>query len=238
MVAARAKLPFIEQMKLFINDIPIYFADNSKAKAGVYDNILDYEKTNLKTSLLIDNVFVKNASSDQLDNLLKIMSSNKLKRLNSITFSLSNYEEAIRIVKKKFSIVKAAGGVVQRDDKTIMIYRLKKWDLPKGKLDKKEKMKQAAVREVEEECNIKVEIGPKICNTWHTYTRNGKRVLKKTGWYQMKCLDDSAMKPQTSENIEDVRWMNEKELNKALTKSYRSVRHVFQMLKKKSQSIS
>ena len=180
MVAARAKLPFIEQMKLFINDIPIYFADNSKAKAGVYDNILDYEKTNLKTSLLIDNVFVKNASSDQLDNLLKIMSSNKLKRLNSITFSLSNYEEAIRIVKKKFSIVKAAGGVVQRDDKTIMIYRLKKWDLPKGKLDKKEKMKQAAVREVEEECNIKVELGPKICNTWHTYTRNGKRVLKKT----------------------------------------------------------
>jgi len=225
-------------MKLFINDIPIFFAENSKAKVGVYDNILDYHKTVLKTSLLLDNVFVKNASSDQIDNLLKIMSSNKLKSLNSITFSVKEYEEAIKIVKKKFSIVKAAGGVVQRGDETLMIYRLKKWDLPKGKLDKKEKMKQAAIREVEEECNIKVELGPKICNTWHTYTRNGKRVLKKTGWYEMSCLDDSKMKPQESENIEIVQWMNKKDLQKALAKSYRSVRHVFQELNKKAQSIS
>ena len=225
-------------MKLFINDIPIYFASNAKGKAPVYDNILDYKTTRLKTSLLIDNVFVKNASSEQLDNLLSIMQTNKLKNLNSVTFSIDEYEEAVRIVKEKFKIVKAAGGVVKKGDLTLMIFRLKKWDLPKGKLEKKETMKITAVREVEEECNIKVELGPKICNTWHTYTRNGKRILKKTGWFEMTCLDDAEMKPDVTEGIEVVKWMDDHELHEALTRSYRSVRHVFQQLKKKTQSIS
>ena len=38
---------------------------------------------------------------------------------------------------------------------------MKKWDLPKGKLDKGETIKECAKREVEEETKVKVECGVK-----------------------------------------------------------------------------
>ncbi len=47
-----------------------------------------------------------------------------------------------------------------------MIYRLKKWDLPKGKINKKEIIEEAAAREIKEECNISVKVAKtKICST-------------------------------------------------------------------------
>ena len=223
-------------MKLFINDIPIYIAETSDSHSHVFDKVIDLEKSDLREPDLIDNVYVINATELQLDRLLKIMSKKKMRKLNSITFSVDNYNKAVKLVKSTFTIVKAAGGVVQRDEDVLMIYRLDMWDLPKGKLDKGEKMKGAAVREVEEECNIKVKLGPKICNTWHTYTRNGKRLLKKTGWFRMECLDDSQMKPQREEGIDEVKWMSKKEVRKALSKSYRSVRHVFHKLEESESS--
>jgi 8-oxo-(d)GTP phosphatase len=130
-------------------------------------------------------------------------------------------------IKSKFEIIKAAGGLVEKGGKLLMIYRLQKWDLPKGKLDKKETPEDGAVREVEEECNIKVKLGEKICSTWHTYTRNGKGILKKTHWYQMFCEDDSELKPQIEEDIEEVRWMDAREIRQALYNSYPSIRNVF-----------
>ena len=58
---------------------------------------------------------------------------------------------------------------------------------PKAKLKKDEKVKVAAVREVEEECGIKVsKLGDKICKTYHAYINKGEVVLKKTHWFSMK----------------------------------------------------
>jgi 8-oxo-dGTP pyrophosphatase MutT (NUDIX family) len=104
--------------------------------------------------------------------------------------------------------------------------------LPKGKCDDGEKSKVTAVREVNEECNINVLLGDKLCTTWHTYEQDGKPILKRTKWYKMTCVDDSKMKPQKEENIEDIRWMDEKELQKALVNSYSSIRFVIDSLKK------
>ncbi len=42
----------------------------------------------------------------------------------------------------------------------------------------------------------------------------------------MVCLDDSKMKPQLEENIEDLRWMDMGEVKQALYDSYPSVRNV------------
>ena len=109
-----------------------------------------------------------------------------------------------------------------------MIYRMKKWDLPKGKKEKAEGYKETAVREVEEECNITVKIGKKICTTWHTYTMNKRAFLKRTKWYVMDIQDDSKMKPQSAEDIEEVRWMSEKEVYHALEHSYKSINYVFE----------
>ncbi|MEQ8572802.1 MAG: NUDIX domain-containing protein, partial [Fulvivirga sp.] len=104
---------------------------------------------------------------------------------------------------------------------------LKKWDLPKGKLEKGENVKFAAKREVEEECGVEVNLGKKICTTWHTYTMKRKKILKKTSWYAMDVIRDKNMKPQIEEDIEEVRWMTPKEVFHALEHSYKSISFVF-----------
>ncbi len=214
-------------MKLFINDIPVHILSEDKLHAlSDYDLVLEAGE-DLKPVQLADDVLIRNASIEQIDQVFKLMKGKKFKKLDAITFVVENPKAVIKLIKNKFTIIKAAGGLVQKDDKVLLIYRLKKWDLPKGKLDKKEKSKEAAVREVEEECNIKVVLGKKICATWHTYTSNGKGILKKTSWYNMVCYDDAEMKPQMEEDIEEVRWMDAREVRQALYNSYRSVRQVF-----------
>ena len=53
-----------------------------------------------------------------------------------------------------FTQIPAAGGVVIRNEKILFIFRNGKWDLPKGKIDNGETAKEAAIREVAEECGI------------------------------------------------------------------------------------
>jgi hypothetical protein len=80
---------------------------------------------------------------------------------------------------------------------------------------------------VEEECNVKVKLGPHICNTWHTYTQNRKSILKKTYWYAMDCVNDAGMKPQEEEGIEEILWLSEADAKTALINSYPSMRYLF-----------
>ncbi|MDB4195885.1 NUDIX domain-containing protein, partial [Flavobacteriales bacterium] len=60
-----------------------------------------------------------------------------------------------KLLEKRFRIVEAGGGlVVNEKDEVLFIFRKGKWDIPKGKLEKREKIKHGAIREVEEECGI------------------------------------------------------------------------------------
>ena len=104
-----------------------------------------------------------------------------------------------------------------------MIYRLGKWDLPKGKLKSDEDTQLGALREVEEETNIKLELGAELPSTWHSYAYKGNKMLKKTNWYVMNCLDDTLMKPQAEEYIEEVRWMSPQDALAKLEESYESI---------------
>lgn len=226
-------------MKLFINDIPVRIKEIDHSFSPVdYDIIIEGTEEDITIDKLVEYVLVKNASFQQIEKTFKLMKSKKLKKLDEVTFSVKNKAATKKFIKNKFTIVEAAGGLVEKRDKILMIHRLGKWDLPKGKLDKKEKTKDAAIREVEEECNIKVLLGEKICATWHTYTQNGKGILKKTSWYSMECIDDSGIKPQQEEDIDEVRWMDARELRPALYDSYRSVRHVFNEYYRKKNKIS
>lgn len=214
-------------MKIFINDIPVRIIDTAEAKPpSEYDLIIDGKKEKIKPKKLIDDVLINDAAPEKVEELLQLMTDNKFKQVDSITFTAVDSKVLIKFIKSKFKVVEAAGGVVDKDGKTLLIYRQGRWDLPKGKLDKKEKKKDCAVREVEEETGVKVSIDGKIATTWHTYIRNKKYVLKKTYWYAMECLDDSAMAPQAEENIDEVRWVTLTELRSALYASYRSIRTV------------
>ena len=223
--------------RIFINDIPVLFRnlDNSKLKVENYDTLIDGSSGIIHTKLRA-RVLIYDALPDSIDSLLKIMTEKKLKKTYSVTFTLKNKKEVIKYLKEKFKVIKAAGGIVQnKDNKILFIYRLGKWDLPKGKKDKGEKIKDCAVREVEEETNTKVKIIKKNCTTWHTYTRYKKFILKKTVWYKMKCIDDSKMKGQKKEKIEKVRWMENKIINEILINSYKSLSYVVKKYFKKDK---
>ena len=214
-------------MKIFIDDVPIYLVPMEQTiDREHYDAIIDASKEKVRFDELIDDVLIRKSDINLIMEFYKFQRKDNNKRLDSLTFKVYNYEEVVKAFKKEFKIVKAAGGIVSKMDKVLFIYRLKKWDLPKGKLEKKEDFETAAVREVEEECNVKVALGDKICKTWHTYTRNGKNHLKKTMWYKMSLISDSDMKPQKSEGIEKLIWVDKEELRSIMLKTYRSIRYV------------
>src|SRR5690606_34722288 len=176
---------------------------------------------------LINHVWIKNVTESDFNTLLALLNSNVPTNILSVIVSTIGMDVK-KYLKSKFKIVKAAGGLVRKKEKFLMIYRLKKWDLPKGKREKNESFRETAVREVGEECNIAVKIGRKICVTWHTYTMNKRAMLKKTKWYLMDCTDDARMKPAVEEDIEDLRWMTRKEVYHALEHSYKSISYVFE----------
>ncbi|MCU0356737.1 MAG: NUDIX domain-containing protein [Cyclobacteriaceae bacterium] len=216
-------------MIVFINDIPviIYKADEAPTDAH-FNQVIDAAAEPITRVKLIHHVWVKNVHEPEFGVLLEFLNSKVPLGILSLHITVYNYEAIKEYLRLKYKVIKAAGGLVRKKDKFLMIYRMKKWDLPKGKKEKKESFQQTALREIGEECSITVKLGPKICTTWHTYTMNRKAMLKKTKWYIMDILDDSAMHPSGEEDIEDIRWMSQKEVYHALEHSYRSIRHVFE----------
>ncbi|WP_449437709.1 NUDIX hydrolase [Pedobacter steynii] len=101
-------------------------------------------------------------------------------------------------IKKSCELIKAAGGLVKNaKGNYLFIFRNKKWDLPKGKVEKDEKMKDAALREVEEECGVKIYTNDeKLCKTYHVYSLDTRLVLKKTNWYSMTVKGEPKLIPQ------------------------------------------
>jgi 8-oxo-dGTP pyrophosphatase MutT (NUDIX family) len=111
---------------------------------------------------------------------------------------------------KKFLYIKAAGGIVKNFKNDILfIYKQNHWDLPKGKVDKGEKKRAAAIREISEECGLQeLEITRKISNTYHIAKLRGRFVIKKTYWYEMTAMDHQNLKPDTDEGITDLKWID------------------------------
>ena len=131
--------------------------------------------------------------------------------------------------KKWAPIIRAGGGLVYNDKgHVMMIYRNGKWDLAKGKLDKGEKIKACAIREVEEETGAKgLTLDQKICDTYHIFKRNGIYRVKRSTWYTMHTSDSSELIPQLEEGITKVQWVKPKNVAEKLKQSYPAIREVF-----------
>lgn len=124
--------------------------------------------------------------------------------------------------------MQAAGGCVcDEAGRLLAMRRLDMWDLPKGKVDKGESIKEAALREVQEECGLqKVERGEHLIDTWHTYQRDGRDHLKCTAWYLMRSSSDERLVPQLEEGITALRWFTAEELPELLRGTYPSLHAV------------
>lgn len=216
-------------MNLFVNDIPIrILKEGEKPDSGAINYAIDALKEPITKAKLIHHVWIDQASVQDMDLVLDLINSKVPSSLLSLHVTVKDYIGLKNYFKSKFKVIKAAGGLVRKKDKFLMIYRMKKWDLPKGKREAGESNSEAALREVEEECGVKVRLDKKICTTWHTYTMNKNSMLKKTKWYAMDLVDDSKSKPSVEEDIEELRWMTQKEVYHALENSYRSIRFVFE----------
>ncbi|MDR1866162.1 MAG: NUDIX domain-containing protein [Bacteroidales bacterium] len=128
-----------------------------------------------------------------------------------------------------FRCIEAAGGVVSLPDRRILlIRRLGKWDLPKGKAEKNETPEATAIREVTEECGLSSppQITGKLVDTYHTYYQDGKHILKHTAWYSMLYAGEETLHPQTSENITRAVWCAGDQWSAAAQNTYASIRQV------------
>lgn len=126
---------------------------------------------------------------------------------------------------RNFRIIHAAGGIVRNEQEAIlMIYRLDKWDFPKGKVEAGEQYAEAAVREVEEETGLKdITLGEPLPSTFHTYELRGEPILKETHWYAMRAHSQS-LTPQTVEDITQAVWVPFEEVRQKLEQSYLSLK--------------
>lgn len=128
---------------------------------------------------------------------------------------------------KEFKIIEAGGGLIKNDKgEYLFIFRNDKWDLPKGKLDKKEKPEDGALRECEEECGLKdLTLGDFLMHTYHIYPYKGDWAIKKTWWYRMTS-NQVDLVPQLDENITKVEWKSKKDMPEVLKNTFSNIKDV------------
>ncbi|MDX2174333.1 MAG: NUDIX domain-containing protein [Bacteroidota bacterium] len=130
------------------------------------------------------------------------------------------FETVFDYFKNRFSYIEAAGGFISKNDTFLFIYRLDKWDLPKGKLDKDETIEHAAIRECEEECAVKnLKITRQLSSTFHIYPYKKDFAIKQTFWFGMQTDYDKILKPQLEENITDVKWFDRTKIETTVLKN-------------------
>lgn len=193
--------------KVFIKDKRIIFTNNQHD----VDKLLCY----LRFSFFY---------AEMVPAVLSLLENNK--KLEVVVFYVENIDEVFDNFKTQFTIIEAAGGVVRNNEsKTLFIYRLDKWDLPKGKVEKGEQIEDAAIREVEEECAVKcLTITKQFNDCYHIYHLKEKPILKRTCWFEMFTDFEGKLIPQQEENIEKVEWFTDKQIKEvALKNTYASI---------------
>lgn len=100
------------------------------------------------------------------------------------------------------TVVRAAGGLVEREGKVLLVHRPKydDWSFPKGKCDAEEPDGACALREVEEETGLRCELLDEIGSTSYT---DGKGRPKVVRYWRMRPLSGE-FAPQ--DEVDEIRW--------------------------------
>ncbi|WP_417612746.1 NUDIX hydrolase [Owenweeksia hongkongensis] len=188
--------------KVFINDSSISFIE--KPISGEVSH-LSYE------------------SKDHLVGSIKSLENNS--EIKHLTFGVDSLQGVWNDFTEMYEIIEAAGGIVRNGaGEILMIYRLGKWDLPKGKLEEGESVEEGAVREVIEECGISnLRVIRELPITYHTYEIGGKKILKRTYWFEMHTKFIGDLVPQIEEHIEKAQWVNPDFLDEYMGNTYASI---------------
>ena len=192
--------------KIFLNKKVIYIEERKESFSGNENYYVFSDKNKLKRFL---KTFEKS-------------------RRTSVTIKSNSVGDLWNNFKSVFEIVESAGGLVMNSkNEFLFIYKNLKWDLPKGKKKKKEKIIDAAKREVSEECGIKnLKIIRELEPTMHIYKEDKKLFLKKTYWFEMLNETNEKPSPQTKEKIYVAEWIKIKDINKVLKNTYSSIEEI------------
>lgn len=196
-------------IKIYFNDKPLFLCDNIDETVEPY---IHHD----------DAVFIDELDIHTIKSMIHEMQEPEV---HAGVFFHPDLNELKKAFWKKFTIIKAAGGlVVNEKNKLLMIFRRGKWDLPKGKLDDGETLEQCAVREVEEETGLtNISLLSPLLTTYHTYHEGSKFVLKESYWYNMTVTGEQKLQPQIEEDILETRWVTTKEAEQLFPECFPSV---------------
>ncbi|MEC7880345.1 MAG: NUDIX domain-containing protein [Bacteroidota bacterium] len=158
----------------------------------------------------------------------QILKAVKSKKTESVYIYHKNIKKLWEIFTKKFPIIDAAGGLVERSDgKILFIYRNNRWDLPKGGVEKKELIIEAAQREVKEETGLAdLIVISKIGETYHIFKKGKNFRLKRTYWFKMKSDYQGELFPQEEEGIISAEWINKKRIPEIFKNAYENIKKI------------
>jgi 8-oxo-dGTP diphosphatase len=118
--------------------------------------------------------------------------------------------------------VVAAGAILWRKEKGelkfLMIHRVRynDWSWPKGKLDKGERVAEAAVRELREETGLKVSLGAKLYVSQYQLSNGSKKIVH----YWAAKVSDAALRKQNfvpDDEVGSFEWLSVSEAKKRMT---------------------
>jgi 8-oxo-dGTP diphosphatase len=100
------------------------------------------------------------------------------------------------------TVVRAAGGLIVRDGKVLLVHRPKydDWSFPKGKCDADEPDEACALREVGEETGLRCELLEEIGETSYV---DGKGRPKVVRYWRMRALDGEFV---PHDEVDEIRW--------------------------------
>ncbi len=196
-------------IKIYFNDKPLFLCDEVNAEVNRYAHHDDA-------------VFIDEFSPPAVNSIIHEM---RLEKVHAGIFLHKDLETLRKAFWRKFLSIQAAGGLVQNEKRELLfMLRRGKWDLPKGKLDRKETLEQCAVREVEEETGLRnIAIGAPLLVTYHTYDENGKHFLKESHWYRMSVSGKQSLEPQLEEQITQLKWVEAGEIGSFIRNTYPSI---------------
>ncbi|HKI89001.1 MAG TPA: NUDIX domain-containing protein [Draconibacterium sp.] len=174
-------------------------------------------------------LFEDDCTAEEVKKWFELFSANSEKEVFLIH---SNPADFFELFQSAFIPIQAAGGVVIRKNRLLFIFRNEKWDLPKGKIDEGETAREAALREVEEECGISGHsIVKRLPPTYHMFrsphkNNKGEWIFKETFWFEMKYYGEITGTPQLEEGITLLKWYSKKQLDEVWSNTYENLKPI------------
>ena len=200
------------QIKIYYGDKPVYLCDEMNDSLN---ELLHHP----------DVVFIDELSTPAIKSLIHEV---KKEDFHAGIIWNKDFEKLSKAFFKHFTVLEAAGGIVQNADKEILfIYRRGKWDLPKGKIEKGESPETTAAREIEEETGVKeLKLKKQVGTTYHLYDEFGKHILKISHWYYFTCSSKQELVPQTGEDISEVKWFKTQNIKTPTSNTYATIKDI------------